>query len=316
MGWQTATWLASLGVSLGCRYTQSETLLSSLSLTARKRKGGKKYRRSLPSTRPFLNTSTSRGHHAQGRTRGKVNRHVKKACTRLGDLYMPLADMDFSTNYCTVCDVAHEKGGLYCSLKCRKRDAKAAKAATSSPTKASTETMSSLMDRSRSNISLYALSNPSTTSISSTTNARKDSLEAPRDAAKATRPPLDRRLSAQRPLPPVKRSSYSSSVPKSLDLVTPLLAPLTKQGETCSDHSMLSAYSPEVKSPLLSPGLMYPVQPAGTRFNHMKSDSPDDGKEPRRMFFFKRVQSDDPVYTTGSESDLHRTSPASSEAIR
>lgn len=145
---------------------------------------------------------------------------------------MPTHKKDISANfcahYCAVCDVSHEKGGLYCSTRCQKLDAKIA---SESPSKIMSENASALMERSKSNPSLYTMSNASSSSFGSMSRAKHDSTESSREiGSKATRPPFDRKISNHRPLPPTKRNSYSSSAPKSIDLVTPVLAPLTLRG--------------------------------------------------------------------------------------
>lgn len=206
---------------------------------------------------------------------------------------MTVSDMDFSTNYCVVCDFAHEKGGLYCSTKCKKRDAKEC-----APSKASLETMAALIEQSKSSHSIYASSNLSTSSLNLTAKSR-DSAEASRDTTR-TRPPLDRSLSHQRPLPPTKRNSYSTSMSRSVELVTPIMTPLSTRGMSNGYMNPLQVTDKHeaVKAEKVSPGFLYPIQAAGSRFNHNDSSSgqgSDNQNEPRRMFFFKRVQSQDDV---------------------
>lgn len=50
------------------------------------------------------------------------------------------------------------------------------------------------------------------------------------------------------------------------------------------------------KIPQGSPKFTYPVQPAGSRYNHVPPDADNTPQDaPRRMFFFKRVQSEEEV---------------------
>lgn len=136
-------------------------------------------------------------------------------------------ESDFTPTYCSVCEQAHNKrDSLYCSAKCKKLDANGLTLSALSTKTAPAAAIA--MSRSKSGSSIYAHSNPSTASISSEPRqAQRTSTENTRSAAQDTRPLHERRHSSQRPLPPIKRNSYSSSVPRSVDLVTPLLSPLT-----------------------------------------------------------------------------------------
>lgn len=128
---------------------------------------------------------------------------------------MPSFDMD----YCPVCDQGHNKrDSLFCSPKCKKLDAKRHSSALGSPPKSPT------IGKSRSNLPVYALSNTSTSSVTSDSRPQRRSID--QDSQHPTRPSASSTTSSQRPLPPIKRNSYSSSLSRSVELVTPL-TPLT-----------------------------------------------------------------------------------------
>lgn len=176
---------------------------------------------------------------------------------------------DFSTNYCSSCDIAIYNDSLYCSTKCRKKEAKRQLQPSVSSTSLSERTKSS---------SIYALSNPSTSSVISDQNVKRTSTDA--NESPNVRPALERRGSSQmRPLP-VKRSSYSSSAPRSVDLVTPTMTPMT--GTYTRRQRLTVAVKPNPSPSTFT----FPILPAGGRFNHNATEEP----ECRRMFYFKEVQ--------------------------
>lgn len=140
------------------------------------------------------------------------------------------AELDFSPSFCSVCDQAHNKrDSLYCSARCRKVDANGGLDAGAKTQLSPKYPPTTAMDRSRSQSSLYALSNQSSGSVNSETRStRRRSSEHARAQPTMTRPVMmERTHSSQRPLPPIKRNSYSSSLPRSVDLVTPMMTPLT-----------------------------------------------------------------------------------------
>ena len=133
---------------------------------------------------------------------------------------------DYSTSYCTVCDTAIYSDSLYCSMKCRRFDAHRS-------TGLSMTTISNLgaqgvqVSGSRSCNSLYAHSNPSTSSLASEKAGRRKEIRS--DSISSDRPAAPRRGSSHtRPLP-VKRSSFSGSVARSVDLVTPTITPIQRK---------------------------------------------------------------------------------------
>lgn len=139
-------------------------------------------------------------------------------------------DMD----YCPVCDQVHnKKDSLFCSPKCRKSEVRNSLSHQlfESPSK------SPSFDGTRSGTPVYALSNRSVSSFGSDTrqsgNGEQDPKDAPRVLTYTTRD-----LSRQRPLPPIKRDSYSRSLSRSVELVKPVtpLTPFTPNG-TCMIHT-------------------------------------------------------------------------------
>lgn len=150
---------------------------------------------------------------------------------------MPSVDMDFAPNYCSVCDQAHNrKDSLYCSTRCAKKEARDARHSATSTRSAISASASSPFRKATSSSSLYALSNPSCSSVGSDTRDQHNDGDNKRNTMAPTRLSTDRQSLSSRPLPPIKRNSYSSSIPKSVDLVTPIMTPLTPAGKSRPVH--------------------------------------------------------------------------------
>ncbi|ORY83900.1 hypothetical protein BCR37DRAFT_392349 [Protomyces lactucae-debilis] len=136
---------------------------------------------------------------------------------------------NFESSYCTVCECLIDgkpETSLYCSKACRKRDAKEL---FSMPV----DEVRSTFQRTKSATSLTGLAELATHSPATahklctparpiltplTPSILSDGTEPKGDAGERS---ADKTMKArERPLPP-KRTSYSSSVPRSIDLVTP-----------------------------------------------------------------------------------------------